>query len=94
MKKIKEYILDKRCLTPQTFYMPKSAEVFTVQDSEEGLKLMVFVSVEDTFPILRTFKICTKNENIYADHIKYIDKYMSSIGMRYVIEIIRDKGVG
>lgn len=91
MKKIKEYILDKRCLTPQTFYMPKSAEAFTVQDSEDDLKLVFFVSVKDSFPVLRTFKICTKNENIYADNIKYIDKFMSSTGIKYVIEIIRER---
>lgn len=91
MKKIKEYILDKRCLTPQTFYMPKSAEAFTVQDSEDGLRLVVFVSVKDSSPVLRTFKICTKNENIYVDNIKYIDKFMSSSGIRYVIEIIRER---
>lgn len=92
MKVIKEYLLDSKVLSPQTLYLPANAQVINVQDTEKGLMLLAIVTPEELvvdLPELRTFKICTNDEKIYADTVKYVGSYQGLVGMRHIIEIIK-----
>lgn len=89
MKKFKEVLLDNRCLSPQTVYLPKGAEPVAVLMKDKGLVVITLcdASAEDTE--LRTFKICAIDENIYSDTVRYIGSFDSIIGTRYLLEYIR-----
>lgn len=89
MKMFKEYILDSKCLTPQTMYLPQDADVVGAYFTETCLVLLAIMSPVTNLTELRTFKICTNDENIYVDTVKYIDSFNSAFGIRHVIEIIR-----
>jgi hypothetical protein len=88
MKNFKEYLLDKKCTLPQSIYLPKKAEAVSVYDTEKGLKLLALVSSIELETDLRTFKICTVDENIYMDNIRYIGSFTSITGLKHVIEVI------
>ena len=86
MKTIKEYLLDKKCVTPQTAYLTRNAEVVGVQDTLKGLVLLAVVDPTETLTDLRTFKVCSIEETIYADNLKYIGNFQSIVGVQHVVE--------
>lgn len=88
MKTIKEYLLNKECFAAQMVYLPIGADVVALQDAGESLKLIVTINSATTLTELRTFKICTSNEILYADTIKYIGSFVSLIGTIHVVEIL------
>jgi hypothetical protein len=92
MKVFKEYLLDEQILTPQTICLPYAADVVNIIDTAKGPVLLAIVTPEEFtmgLPELRTFKICVNDENIYANTVKYIGSFVSSIGIKHIIEINR-----
>jgi hypothetical protein len=90
VKTIREYYIDKKCLTPTTIYLPRDAEVVNISELKDQLVLFVLLDLNNQFTTnLRTFKICRSGENIYSDAVKYIGSINTDIGIRHVVEIIR-----
>ena len=89
MQMFKNYLLDKKCFTPQTLYLPTSADIVAIRDTDKGLILLATITPFTTATELRTFKICANDESIYADAVKYIGSFDTDIGIRHVVEIIR-----
>lgn len=89
MRVIKEYLLDKTCIIEQTIYLPKNAEVVAVQNTSHGLFLQAISDFTEPTTELRTFKICSADENVYADRILYIDNFEGPYGRKHVIEILK-----
>lgn len=92
MKLIKEFLLDSKLLSPQTLYLPADTQVVNVLNTETGLMLLTITipdEVTTQLPVLRTFKICTSDEKIYAHTVKYIGSFNGLSGIRHVIEIIK-----
>ena len=85
----KNYLLDKKCFTPQTLYLPTCTDIVAIRDTDNGLMLLATITPSTTTTELRTFKICANDESIYADAIKYVGSFDTSIGTRHVVEIIR-----
>ena len=88
MKYIGEFRMSKDIFTPQTFYIPKGAEVINVCDQDFDIALVVmydYPAVQETD--LRTFKICGSNEIVCEDNIKYV----GSFGLWHIIEILNLK---
>lgn len=89
MKYIGEFRMSKGVFAPQTFYMPKGAEVINVGDRDFDIALAVIYDyptiTQETD--LRTFKICGSNEIVCEDNIKYV----GSFGSQHVIEILNLK---
>ena len=90
MKMFKEYLIDKKCSAPQNVYMVQGAEVVNVQDTDKGLMLIALRNSTNSLTELHTFKICSNNENIHTDTVKYIGSYQSLLGIQHVIEIIKE----
>ena len=88
MKKISRYLLDSKCLTFQTVYLPKSAEIVSISNSDTGLFLIVLSDSVYTETELHTFKICLLDENICAENISYIGNFKEYSTTMYVIEIL------
>ena len=90
MKTIREYYLDKKCLTPTSIYIPEGAKVVNIFELKDQLVLFVLLDINKQFITnLRTFKICRSGENIYSDAVKYIGSVNTDIGIRHVVEIIK-----
>lgn len=89
MKTLKEITLDSAVLTPQTVYLAKGAEVLDLAVEDKILKLTILKDIDAENNQLRTFKICTKDENIYFDAVKYIGSFETMLGKRYLLEIKR-----
>ena len=89
MRMFKSYLIDKKCLTPQTLYLPTFADIVAVRDTHKGLMLLAIITPTATMTELRTFKVCADDENIYADAVKYIGSFDTDIGIRNVVEIVR-----
>lgn len=87
MNTIKEYLLDSKCVTRQTIYLPKNAKIVDVQETPNGLMLFAVVNPVETSNDLRIFKICTLNETLYEDSIEYIGNFVSITGLKHVIEV-------
>lgn len=90
MKTFKEYLLDSASLTKQTVYLPTGAEVLRVSDTDSGLMLLVLADSTINMSELRTFKICLKDENLDVGAVRYVGSFDSSIGTKYVIEILKE----
>ena len=93
MKLFREYLLDSCVNSEQTIYLPKCADIVDVNYLDNSLKLLALVVPEElsgALPELRTFKICTTEENLYFDTIRYIGSFKSSLGIRLLIEIIKE----
>ena len=93
MKLFREYFLDTTTHMEQTLYLPKDADIVKVNFTNKGLALLAIVTPEGCateFPELRTFKICVNEENLYTDTIKYIGSFESNIGIKHLIEIIKE----
>lgn len=88
MRVIKEYRLNKDCVSTQTIYLPRGAEPLAVRNTPSGLLLQAMSDFAETETELRTFKICSVEENIYVDAINYIDNFESSTGIRHVLEFV------
>lgn len=88
MKIFKEYLLEKKCFTNQTLYLPTNSEAVMVNDTKKGLLLQVITDTNIYTTELRTFKVCMNDENIYADAVKYIGSFDSAAGIRHIVEII------
>ena len=88
MKVIKEYLLDKNSIMPQTMYLPVRAEPIAVQDTPRGLIMQAISDLTEHNMELRTFKVYLANENIYADRISYIDNFDGPTGRMHVIELL------
>ena len=86
MKVIKEYLLNKDEISKQTLYLPKKAEIVGVQNFNDSLRLIVLGSPGE-FTTLRTFKVCSSEETIYNDTVKYIGSYLGDYGLRHIVEI-------
>jgi hypothetical protein len=86
VKSIKEYLLDCTAVEPQIIYIPCGAEVVGINNTDCGLMLIVIVDTLETGSELRTFKVCSKNETIYKETLKYIGVFESNIGTKYVVE--------
>lgn len=89
MKIIRELLLDASVISPQTLYVPVDAEIADVQMTPAGLKLIIITNPIENNSQLKTFKICTTDENIYHDTVKYIGSFEATTGKRFVIELIR-----
>ena len=89
MKILKEILLDSTVITPQTVYTPKNSEVVDVYLSGTNIKILVLTDPNETDFQLKTFKICTKDENIYFDAVKYIGTFETDLGKWFLIEIER-----
>lgn len=89
MKIIRELLLDASVISPQTLYVPVDAEIADVQMTPAGLKLIIITNPIENNSQLKTFKICTTDENIYYDTVKYIGSFEATTGKRFVIELIR-----
>ena len=85
----KEYVIDKKSIAVQTTYLPENANIVNVKSSDKGLSLIALVDPIALTTELRTFKICTDDENIYFDTVKYLGSFESDLGMRHVIELNR-----
>lgn len=93
MKLFREYFLDSAAMTKQTLYLPKDANVIKVSPTNKGLALLAIVTPEEysnELPELRTFKICVNEENLYTDTVKYIGSFESNLGIKHLIEIIKE----
>ena len=88
MRIIKEFLLERHTIAPQTAYLPKDAKVLAVQNTDKGLMLYALVDPVKFGTDLRTFKICDTSENIYEDNISYIGSYNTDFCLRHVIEIL------
>lgn len=88
MNIIKEYLLDKKCSAPQALYLPENANVFGARESDIGLVLVTVSNPTETATSLRTFKVCSVDENIYAKNIKYVDSYQDITGVHHIFEIL------
>lgn len=88
MQVIKEFLLEKHTIAPQTTYLAKDAKVLTVQNTDKGLMLYALVDPTKFGTDLRTFKICDTSENIYEDNFNYIGSYNTDFCLRHVIEIL------
>ena len=89
MKIIRELLLDASVISPQTLYVPVDAEIADVQMTPAGLKLIIITNPIENNSQLKTFKICTTDENIYYDTVKYIGSFEATTEKRFVIELIR-----
>lgn len=90
MKLFKEFLLDDKNIAEQTIYLPQGAEAVGIRMTDKGLMLYVIIGYEATAPELRTFKICVNGENFIANTVKYIGNFESSLGIKHVIEIIKE----
>lgn len=93
MKTFKEYILDEKFVGEQAIYMPHGAIVVNVSESNKGLILLAIATPEACtvdLPEIRTFKICATDEIFYANTVKYIGSFKSELGIKHVIEIIKE----
>lgn len=93
MKLFREYFLDSAAVTQQTLYLPKDANIVKVNFTDKGLALLAIVTPEECnteLPELRTFKICVNEENLYIDTVKYIGSFESNLGIKHLIEIIKE----
>lgn len=91
MRVIKEYLLDDKSLAPQSIYLPIGTDVVSIQETGIGLMLLVITTPDEytaRLPEMRKFKICSSDENIFADTLKYIGSFKNSLGTRHVVEII------
>ena len=88
MKMFKEYPLEKLTLAPQTLYLPKGAEVVSVQDTSLGLMLYALTNPAEMSTDIRTFKICNTSENFFSTNVKYIGSIKSDLGIYHVVELL------
>ena len=88
MKTIKEYLLDKKCVTPQTVYLPKGAEIVAINDSNTEFNLVAIINPMEATTELHTFKVCLPGENLYVDTVKYIGSFKGSFGLEYIVELL------
>ena len=93
MKTFKEFLLDEFIITEQSVYLPAGAEVVNVLMTNAGLMLLAIVKptgYETELPENRIFKICDTGEIFYTHAVKYIGSFQSTLGIRHVIEIIKE----
>lgn len=88
MKMFKEYPLEKLSLAPQTIYLPKGAEVVSVQDTSLGLMLYALINSAEIATDIRTFKICNTSENFYSNDVKYIGSIKAELGTCHIVELL------
>lgn len=88
MKVIKEYSLNINRLRPQILYLPINSTPVGVYLVEDSLKLLVVENADEVATCLRTFKVCTSNERLYTNNLKYISNVITSEGVRHVVELI------
>ena len=88
MKVIKEYILEKHTLAPQSIYLPKGAQIFNVVNTSKGLALYALSVSAELDVELRDFKICNTNEIFYCSNVKYLGYFESDTGIQHVIELL------
>ena len=84
MKTIKEYILNKDIVTPQTLYITKGAKVENLVDLDFDLALIVTCDLTEQETELRTFKVCSLYETIHERDIAYIGNF----GAKHIIELL------
>lgn len=87
MKTFKEFLLDKSRITSQTVYLPYGASVVNIKDTDMGLMLLVICDSISDITELRTFKICSNDENFSAEAVEYIGSFDSYLGTKHVVEL-------
>jgi hypothetical protein len=90
MRIFREYHMDKKSFSNQIIYMPKEADVVSVQNTDTGLTLLALVDYMANSTEIRKFKICLRDEVLYTDNVKYIGNFKGDLGINYVIEILED----
>lgn len=93
MKTFKEFLLDDKSATEQSIYLPASAKVVSVSMTDTGLTLLALVKhtgCDMEIPKNRIFKICKTDEIFYANTVKYVGSFQSTLGTKHVIEIIKE----
>jgi hypothetical protein len=90
MRLFKEFLLDAESLAEQQIYMPAEAEIINIVKTALGLKLLVIVKQAALDTKSRKFKICLSDEIFYAKTVEYIGSFESDVGIKHVIEIIKE----
>ena len=88
MKRVRDYILDSTRIINQTLYLPKGAEIISIENSGSLLTLYVLLDPTEVQDDLRTFKICTTSQNFFEDNVKFLGTFKSDFGPRHLFEIL------